>query len=142
LTYWDTSALLKLYALEPDSHFFRGLAGMSAAALLTAEIAKVEMLCALHRKESAGDLKPGGADALFAAFLSDIGRGRIVAVAQSEVVLRAIRRLLADTGDATPLRSLDALHLGSALSSGAEVFVATDKRLREAAGRVGLVLEP
>lgn len=61
MSYWDTSAVLKLYVTEPDSRYFIDLVASSDTPLRTAQITYVEVLCALHRKEVAGDLLAGAA---------------------------------------------------------------------------------
>jgi len=141
--YWDTSALLKLYVREADLPRFLDLLAREGPPLLTAEVAKTEVLCALYRKEHLGDLKPGAVKGTFEGFLEDVGAGRIVTVPNGEEVLREAARLVERAYLNRPpvvLRSLDTLHLASALALRARRMVATDRRLREAAGLGGLSL--
>ena len=145
MTYWDTSALLKLYVLEKDSAYFRHLVSESSQALLTADIAKEEVLCTLYRKEFEGDLQVGAATTLFATFEADIQQGRIVIVSKGADVLAEAKKVLkAAYAESPPLfiRSLDAIHVASALSVKAATLVATDKRLRETAELMGLNVLP
>lgn len=145
MDYWDTSALLKLYAPEPDSAYFLERVAVSRRALLTADIAKAELLCALNRKEHAGDLRAGGATALFARFDQDVSEGRIVLVPYSQDVFTNVQRLVKvayATSPALMIRSLDAIHVASAVLSKAEVVVVTDVRLRDVAALMGLTTEP
>jgi predicted nucleic acid-binding protein len=86
---WDTSALLELYVPEPDSPTFVERIGLIGTALLTADVAAVELLC--------------------------------------PPVL---------------IRSLDALHVATALSAKVGMVVATDVRLRRAATLAGLETAP
>jgi len=64
LTYWDTSALIKLYAPEPDSSYFLELLAQAQQPPLSADITRAEILCTLYRKEQAGDLVAGAATLL------------------------------------------------------------------------------
>ncbi len=143
--YWDTSALLKLYVPEPDSAFFLDLAATGTDQILSSGIAAVEVLCALHRKEAGGDLKPGGARSLFRRFAADAAAGRIVTVPYGRDVLSQAEKLLdllRSRRRAPVIRGLDAIHLASALVSKASTLVATDRRLRETAAVLGMRLLP
>ena len=145
MTYWDTSALLKLYVVEGDSAFFRQLVSESSRALLTSDIAKEEILCTLHRKEFEGDLQVGAAATLFVTFEADVERGRIITVPKGADVLAEAKKVLVAAYAETPplfIRSLDAIHVASALSAKAATLVATDKRLRETAKLMGLRVLP
>lgn len=103
------------------------------------------MLCTLYRKEHAGDLVLGAAATLFARFLEDAAAGRVVLVPNGldvttqaqALVERAYRR-----PQPVLIRSLDALHVASALAARATTLVATDGRLREVAGLMGLEVLP
>ena len=145
MRYWDTSALLKLYVSEPDSKYFLELVTSSDDPLLSADIVREEMLCALYRKEHAHDIKPGAATQLFKAFLADEQAGRIITIPNGkDVVLQAerlVRRAYA-AAPALPIRSPDAIHVASALASKATVVVATDARLRDVAQQMGFKLLP
>jgi len=143
--YWDTSALLKLYIREPDSPYFLELVGGSEEPIVSCNIAEVEVLCALYRKEQAGDLKPGSGDILFEQFLSDISAGRIVSLPYGTDTIKEVRRLVKTVhNEKRPhlIRSLDAIHLASALLSRAKSLVTTDERLRDGAKRFGLEVLP
>ena len=91
------------------------------------------MLCALYRKERAGDLKPGGSKAVFRKFIADTNAGRIVTIpygvdvaAEAETLVQ----LAFDQPKPIMVRSLDVIHVSSALAIGAKALVATDARLR------------
>jgi predicted nucleic acid-binding protein len=145
VTYWDTSALFKLYVPEGDSSYFLNLATESGEALATSSITAVEILCGAHRKECAGMIRKGAANAALERFLSDCREGRLMAVpygedviaAAKEVARLAFRGLLPVT-----VRALDAIHVASAMAVRADVMVATDLRLRAVADLVKLKLLP
>jgi predicted nucleic acid-binding protein len=143
--YWDTSALLKLYVPEPDSPTFLERIGLIGTALLTADVAAVELLCALERKEHAGDVSEGGAQALFQRFELDLGAGRVVLIPYGRDVWKAAKDLVRLAyGEEPPvmIRSLDVLHVATALCAKVGTVVATDRRLRRAATLAGLEIAP
>jgi predicted nucleic acid-binding protein len=145
VNYWDTSALLKLYVPEDDSGYFLNSVVTSDQPLVSSAIAAVEMLCAVYRKECIGDLKRGGALATYQRFLGDSREGRIVLVPYGEQVFTAaeeIVRLAFRRARPIMVRSLDAVHVASALTARARVMVATDTRLRQVAAMAKLKLAP
>lgn len=145
MAYWDTSALFKLYVRESDSPYFLKLAGEPAGEIATSTVSAAELLCAAYRKERAGELTPGGALAVFQAFLKDCAEGRIVAIPYGEDVIAAVGEVL-KAAYLRPLpvmiRALDAIHAASAKAARAKTLVATDGRLREAAALVKLKVLP
>ena len=145
MNYWDTSALLKLYVSEPDSTYFVNLVSSSSGPLITSEIARIEIYCALSRKQLAGELGKGAADLLSSRFHGDTDSGRIITVPLGADVFAEAIRLTRSTRLLSPpllIRSLDALHVATALVVGAQTAVATDSRLRAVAASAGLVLLP
>lgn len=143
MIYWDTSALLKLYASETDSPYFVHLATTTEDQVLTSAIASMELLCAFERKEQTGGLKSGGAKAAFEQFLGDTRRGRIIEVPYGRDVVEEARRLLALVTDRGMLiRSLDMIHVASAIAVRAKSIVATDLRLRQVASFANMKVLP
>ncbi|MBZ5576682.1 MAG: type II toxin-antitoxin system VapC family toxin [Acidobacteriia bacterium] len=145
MNYWDTSALLKLYVPEEDSGAFLDLIAASDEPIATSAIATAEVLCAVNRKERAGDLKRGGAAAAFRRFVADCDQGRIVPIPYGTQVLevaQAVMRVALHRSRPLFLRSLDLIHVASALTIHAGSVVATDARLREVAALVKLRLLP
>lgn len=124
MIYLDSSALLKLLIEEPESAALeRWITAQAGAPMVTSTSAKVEVLRACRRLN---------AEALPAAtaLLAELD---LIALT-TDVVDQA-----AEVGGPL-LRSLDAIHLASALSIGAELaaFVCYDRRLLEAASAAGL----
>jgi PIN domain len=120
------------------------LAGAKDTQIHSSEILRVEALCALSRKERAGQIKHGAAGP-YQELRQDIAAGWIGLipfgpgiVAEAERVLLMTRRAKAPR----VLRSLDLIHLASALEGKANWFVATDVRLREMAVLAGLKVLP
>jgi uncharacterized protein len=143
MMYWDTSAILKLYVPEADSAYFLNLATRTEEQVLTSVIATMELLCAFERKERIGELKSGGATAAFEQFLNDTRRGRIIEIPYGRDVVEEARKLLGRiSGPQALIRSLDMIHVASAIVAKAKSVVATDLRLRQVASCASLKLLP
>jgi uncharacterized protein len=124
--YLDSSALLKLLHEEPESAALADwLVAQAGSPILSSELAKVEVVRACRRINP--DALPE-ARALLAGLDLIPLTGAVIAEA-------------ADVGETT-LRSLDAIHLASALSVRADLstFIAYDHRLAAAASTAGLRL--
>jgi uncharacterized protein len=130
ILYVDTSALLKRVVIEAESAAVRALVRErhQAGDLLTASsVAWLEVWRSL-RRAAVADLESVAAAAL----------SGVAAFPLDDALLRRACRVGADE-----LRSLDAIHLASALGVGADALLTYDKRLAEAANAVGLaVLAP
>ena len=126
--YLDASALVKLVADEAESQALREHLG-SFSARLTSRIATVEVPRALSRKGPESSALAG--ELVVAAF-----EGVSVIELDTEISKRAALLLPAT------LRSLDAIHLASALSLREEltVVVTYDARFAEAARGAGLTV--
>ena len=124
MIYLDSSALLKLIVAEPESAALAAwLAGQSDVPVASSELAKVEVLRACRR------VAPS-AVRLARELLSGLDL-----VPLSGAVVDVAAELEGDT-----LRSLDALHLASALAvrTALTAFVAYDTRLQLGAAAIGL----
>jgi predicted nucleic acid-binding protein len=145
LNYWDSSALVKLYVNETDSSFFLNLARVSEAPILISDISKQEMLCTLYRKEQYGDLKAKSAQRVFNKFLSDEESGRLLIIPNGKDVAAISENVVRRTHQHQPplmLRSLDLIHVSSALLVKATAIVTTDRRLRDITQMLGVKLLP
>jgi predicted nucleic acid-binding protein len=144
MSYWDTSALSKLYFTEPDSPDFLGKAA-NEPVIVTARLALIEMRRVAFRKEMQGLIQAGTAEAVLNQMIQDIAAGEIRIVemdAKVEVALDAIMATCYRRTPPLPLRTLDAIHLTAAQVAGETELVATDIRLREAAKLIGFALFP
>lgn len=124
MIYLDSSALLKLVFEEQESDSLQHwLTARSGVPTVSSELAKVEVLRACRRIDA-----------------SALPDARTLLGGLDLVPLVGLVVQLASDLDDPVLRSLDALHLASALSLGADVatFVAYDHRLLEAAAGAGL----
>lgn len=124
MIYLDSSALLKLLFEERESGALeRWISERAATPLVSSELAKLEVVRATRRINPA--VLPAGRALLAQLDLTPLTTGLIDEAANLGQPL---------------LRSLDALHLASALSIGPDLsaFIAYDHRLSAAAGAVGL----
>ena len=135
LAYFDTSVLIKRYVEEPGSAYARRL--MRRYHLLSSVITPVEAVSAVARRYRAGEVTRTHFDAIVARMHADRLYWDLVELGAG--VLEAAERLVLQT----PVRTLDALHIASALvlrmeSEAALPFATADARQREAADQVGL----
>jgi len=139
MRYWDISAVLKLYVTESDSSRFRALAS-SAGPVVTSGITQSELFVALQRKEAAGDLSPATGKIFFQQFETDVAAGRVIILPTPENHARfhGLVRHLYRQQPPIQLRTLDALHLCTALLAQATEIVTTDKRQSQAAAAFSL----
>ena len=122
IAYLDASALVKLVVEEPESWALGDLIRDRPTA--SSDVARVELPRTVRRLG-----------------LEDVARKRTADVLGRVTLLKLDRAILARAAEVPPvaLRSLDAIHLASALSVGElDAFVTYDRRLAEAADLVGL----
>jgi predicted nucleic acid-binding protein len=127
LLYLDSSALVKLVVPEPESHALRDLL-RSWPERVSSVIARVEVVRAARRIGSR------------AARLAEEVMDRLTLVELDDAVLQR-----AATAEPSHLRTLDAIHLATALSLGDDLSAvcAYDSRLADAAASAGIeVLSP
>lgn len=133
--YFDTSVLVKCYVAEPGSR--AAVAALARHILVSSAIAPVELASALRRRRENGDLTAPGLAAIEARMRRE----------RTEWVLRVLDDLVLDraeqVGRSVPVRTLDALHLASAVvfreESGYDApFITADERQRRAAVALGL----
>jgi predicted nucleic acid-binding protein len=144
MSYWDTSALSKLYLPEPDSADFARKAAVDPA-ISTNRLALYEMRRVSFRKESEGFIQPGAAESVLAQVNQDIAAGQIRIVeldAKVEAEFNGIMAICYRHVTPLPIRTLDAVHLGSARADRQNELVTTDKRMRDAAKLLGFSLFP
>ena len=138
--YLDTSALVKLYVREPESAELSAFVRKLAPPLPFSSLHELELTHALERRREAGAITTIGLNQITGALDKDLTQG-VLARPDTEwpgIFARAIHLLRQHRG----LRSLDALHIGQALESGARWFVTYDKRQGKAASAEGLKLWP
>ncbi|MGB6554833.1 MAG: type II toxin-antitoxin system VapC family toxin [Candidatus Binataceae bacterium] len=133
--YFDTSVIVKRYVQEIESPWARKM--LRRYRIVTSAIAPVEAVSALCRRRSLGELTHEDFDAIAARFRADRDYWELVEVG-SEVLTRA-----EDLLRHAPVRTLDALHLASALLFQEEAgiglpFVTADRKQGAAASSLNL----
>lgn len=134
MIYLDSSAIVKLIRQEPHSvplHAF--LSAEDAPPLFTSQLAITEVKRALHAAK-ASDIAAGVATTEPPAVV--VPGSRILALPITAGIAVAAGDMLADSA----LRSLDAIHLATAMQAGPTLTAVTtyDKRMIDAARSVGL----
>ena len=142
--YWDTSTLAKLYVAELDSPQFSARWSQTGA-ITTSTLARWELFCVLVRKEADGLIPSGAAEIIFNEFLADVGSGAVVLVPMHEAEEDRFRNLVLRLYRSKPplfTRTLDGIHIATAVLHGATEFVSTDLNMRRCAAAIGLAVYP
>lgn len=145
MSYWDTSALVKLYVQESDSPDIENLALLAPTEVITSRIALYEARSTFRRKEAEAGLILGTADKLYSALSDDVLAGDLQLVELGPDVEREYGVVLSRCYQHEPpilIRTLDAVHLASAIVSNMTEVVVTDNRMRAAAALLGFKLFP
>jgi hypothetical protein len=143
MQFWDTSTLLKLYVPEPDSALFA--AHLRVPNIYASELARWELMRAVARKESEGAIPPQSAEVVFDRFQTDVASQRVVMIPVDAAVETQFRNLILQMHRRLPpvaLRTLDAIHLATALLLPASEVVTTDTLMRSATVAAGLKVFP
>jgi predicted nucleic acid-binding protein len=141
--YWDTSCVLKLYCREADSPRCLEHAARAKSPLVSSVLLSAELIFAFQQKEWRGELAPGTGASLYERYLSDLSLGRFLLLPVGNDLrdeARSIAEACFGKAPVIPLRTLDGLHLASALLSGSRGILTTDERMKQAAQRIGLAL--
>jgi predicted nucleic acid-binding protein len=144
MRYWDTSALAKLYVAESDSAQF-SVHWQQTGVITTSALARWEIFCVLARKEADGLIPSGAAEIIFSAFLADVATGAVLLVPMGGLEEYHFRRTVLRLYRSKPplfTRTLDGVHIATALSHAASQFVSTDLNMRKCAAAVGLAVYP
>jgi len=144
MSYWDTSALVKLYAKEHDSLNFERLAAQFSE-IVTSRLALFELRRILFRKEIEGSLKRGASQISFQRFLLDVKTGMVQLAGLGLEIELPFDAVLTRCFTHEPpifIHTADAIHLATALAAKAREMVCTDARLRAASTLIGLSVFP
>ena len=144
MSYWDSSALIKLYVQELDSAEFRELA-VKASRVATGWLTRHEVRTVFRRREAEGVLPSDEAAALYDELTADIAVADIVIQPETADMEREFGVVLEACFSQTPpnfIRTNDALHLASAIVAGEPEFITADVRQRAAALLMGFTVLP
>ncbi len=134
--YLDASVLAKLYLPEAGSDALdAAIKGRSD--LMLSDLAITEVISAMSRRRREGGVSAGACAKLHRKMLADVRGGLYIKNDLMPEAHREAERLLLAIDDIA-LRAVDALHLALASLAGAAAIVTYDRRLTEAATRIGL----
>ena len=134
--YLDSSALAKLYLPEKESETLdRFLTGRRD--LVISELCITEVVSAIARSQREGVLESEHVERIYEAVLADARSGSFRRLDISPAIHRSAERILL-ASESIPLRTLDAIHIALAVSSGVKYVSTFDLRMSEAAVRHGL----
>lgn len=137
--YLDTSVLVKLYCREDGADECEMIASR-ANGFFSSELLYGELCSALLGKERDRTISPGLRAEIWQLFLDHVGEGRIQLLALNGIVVREAADVMSQLHPKIPLRALDAIHLATYLSVDAGPLFTRDKRMLEAARKLGLNL--
>lgn len=139
--YWDTSCVLKLYTQEVDSELYFEKLKESNSPICSSVLLASELTYAFHAKENRNELSAQAPLALYQAFCEDCERGRILLLPLGADVRKQATHIATRCyGESPPitLRTLDGLHLATAVVAGCRQIQTADQRMQTAALRLGL----
>ncbi len=139
--YWDTSCVLALYVPEQISSQASDLASAEKGPIHSSAILEFEMTFAIHAKEAIGEIPSGSSKRLLSRFQTDLQRGRYLLVplgidikaSGNEIASRILQ-----TEPPVFLRTLDGIHIATALKLGSPELVTADKKMADAANLLGI----
>jgi predicted nucleic acid-binding protein len=139
----DSSLIVALYINEADSSRADAACAFVAPPLRLTDWHLVEIANAFQRAVKNARITPEQAKLLWQDFTDDIALGRfeIVQVDHAAVLARTLTLTQKHTAT-TGTRSLDLIHIASAIEIGATDFLSFDHRQREAAKAEGLKVLP
>jgi predicted nucleic acid-binding protein len=143
MTYWDTSCVVKLYTAELDSAEWEDAAVLAGESLVSSALLRVELAYAFEQKEARGEILRGSTQALLRVFENDIAEGRYQLVPVGSDVLQTACKIAAECYHSQPvvsLRTLDGIHLATAILLKCKRIATADARMQAAAPLLGLDL--
>jgi predicted nucleic acid-binding protein len=138
--YLDTAIIVKLLVVEPDSDFFQEqLAGVLIS---SSELALTEVSSALLSKERGKAISARQRASAWRVFNERVREKQIHLHPLNGVVLKKANHILERCHPAVALRTLDAMHTAACDLSQDFPLCTTDKRMRDAAGLLGIPVFP
>ena len=139
--YWDTSCVLALYAPEEISSQAAELAFLEKGQIHSSSILEFEMTFAVHAKEARGEIASGSSAKVLSQFQTDLQRGRYLLVPLGIDIKACTKDIAARTLQAQPpvfLRTLDGIHIATALELGSSELITADGKMAAAATLLGI----
>jgi predicted nucleic acid-binding protein len=138
--YLDTAILVKLLVVEPDSEFFQE--ALDGKLLSSSELALTEVWSALLAKERNKVISARDRASAWRVFNERVQAKQIVLHPLNSVVLKKANQVLEHCHPQVPLRTLDAIHAAACDLSQDFPLCTTDRRMRDAASRLGIPIFP
>lgn len=129
--FFDSSAFAKRYILEKDSPVVVSKC-KEASEIVISAVCVIEVVSALSRLLREKLIDRALQAQIKRSLMEEAGRVSVVAV-NEDVISRAM-----EVVEAHAVRSLDAIHLSSALLARPDLFISADKRQCEAGRKLGL----
>lgn len=141
--YADTGFFVSLYKMETTTPAAAVLMSRLQPPVWLSELCRLEFQNALQMAVFRGELDSAGADRKKQLFLEDVRNGvfTIMVIPVAAVYARAIELAERHTAG-LGTRSLDLMHVASALCLEADVFLSFDQRQRQVAQAEGLEVKP
>jgi predicted nucleic acid-binding protein len=139
--YWDTSCVLALYVPEEISSQAANLASIEKGPIHSSAILEFEMTFAVQAKEVRGEIPRGSSGRVLSQFQTDLQQGRFLLVPLGIDIKACTKDIAARTLKAEPpvfLRTLDGIHIATALELGASELITADKKMADAATLLGI----
>lgn len=131
---FDSSALAKRYIAESGTQRMTALC-QAADEVIVSVLCLPEILSALNRLRREESLLDEQYSSLKADLIADLAEASVVTITEP-LLAYAIRVL-----ESMPLRTLDAIHIATAMETQCDLFVSADQRQCQAAAVFGLKVE-
>lgn len=138
--YLDSAIIVKLLVEEPDTAFF--VQALVGHPLSSSELAAPEVLSALLSKERKKLITKSQRIEAWRAFNERVQSRDITLHPLNGIALKKANQILEQCHPAVALRTLDAIHTAACDLSQDFPLCTTDKRMREAAGVLGIPIFP
>jgi len=138
--YLDSAIIVKLLVDEPDTKFL--VTALVGQPLSSSELAVPEVLSALNGKERNNLITAAQRNDAWQLFNERVQAREIVLHPLNSAVLKKANRVLERCHPAVPLRTLDAIHTAACDLSQDFPLCTTDRRMRDAAGVLGIPVFP
>lgn len=141
VAYWDTSCVLALYTPENISSRVAKVAATEKGPLHSSSILEFEMTFALNAKEARGEIPKGSAAIILERFQGDLKTGRFLLIPPGidiKIRTKEIASRLLKSKPPVFVRTLDGIHLATALELGKPELHTADKKMAFAACLLGI----
>lgn len=139
--YWDTSCVLALYVPEHISSQASELASVQKGPIQSSAILEFEMTFAIYAKEARGEIPSGSSGRVLSRFQIDLQRGRYLLVPLGIDIKSSTKEIAARVLQTEPpvfLRTLDGIHIATAMELGSPELITADKKMADAATLLGI----